>query len=57
MNHLVINFQYYYIMFEKLEYSWVTTFLEEMQQAHDLDELTTTHDKQWGFIMEKSSYG
>ncbi len=56
MNHLVTNFQYY-ITFEELEYSWLTTFLEEMQQVHDLDELTATHDKQWGFIMEKSFYG
>jgi len=55
MNHFVTNLQYY-IMFEVLEYSWAN-FLEEMEEAHDLDELIAAHDKYLGSILEKALLG
>ncbi|EFJ34488.1 hypothetical protein SELMODRAFT_438859 [Selaginella moellendorffii] len=55
MNHFVTNLQYY-IMFEVLEYSWAN-FLEEMEEAHDLDELIAAHEKYLGSIMEKALLG
>jgi gamma-tubulin complex component 3 len=55
MNHFVTNLQYY-IMFEVLEYSW-SNFLEEMEEAHDLDELIAAHDKYLGSILEKALLG
>lgn len=55
MNHFVTNLQYY-IMFEVLEYSW-SNFLEEMEEAHDLDELIGAHDKYLGSILEKALLG
>ncbi|XP_057872402.1 gamma-tubulin complex component 3 [Cryptomeria japonica] len=55
MNHFVTNLQYY-IMFEVLEYSWVD-FLDEMEQARDLDELIAAHEKYLDSILEKSLLG
>ncbi|KAH9321324.1 hypothetical protein KI387_015963, partial [Taxus chinensis] len=55
MNHFVTNLQYY-IMFEVLEYSWAD-FLDEMEQARDLDELIAAHEKYLNSIVEKSLLG
>ncbi|BBM99355.1 gamma-tubulin complex component 3 [Marchantia polymorpha subsp. ruderalis] len=55
MNHFVTNLQYY-IMFEVLEFSWAN-FLEEMEVAHDLDELIAAHEKYLGSIVEKALLG
>lgn len=55
MNHFVTNLQYY-IMFEVLEYSWVD-FLDEMEEARDLDELIVAHERYLNAIVEKSLLG
>ncbi|CAM6099365.1 unnamed protein product [Calypogeia fissa] len=55
MNHFVTNLQYY-IMFEVLEFSWAN-FCDEMEEAHDLDDLITAHDKYLGSILEKGLLG
>eukprot|EP01018_Ginkgo_biloba_P005129 Gb_19455 [translate_table: standard] len=55
MNHFVTNLQYY-IMFEVLEYSWAD-FLDEMEEARDLDELIAAHEKYLNSIVEKSLLG
>ncbi|XP_024382207.1 gamma-tubulin complex component 3 [Physcomitrium patens] len=52
MNHFVTKLQYY-ITFEVLEYSW-SNFLEEMEEAHDLDELIAAHVKYLDSILEKA---
>ncbi|KAH7425118.1 hypothetical protein KP509_11G040600 [Ceratopteris richardii] len=55
MNHFVTNLQYY-IMFEVLEYSWAK-FLEEMEDAQDLDDLIAAHERYLTSIIEKSLLG
>ncbi|MCO5558655.1 hypothetical protein L7F22_012241 [Adiantum nelumboides] len=55
MNHFVTNLQYY-IMFEVLEYSWAN-FLEEMEDAQDLDDLIAAHEKYLTSIIEKALLG
>ena len=55
MNHFVTNLQYY-IMFEVLEVSWAY-FSEEMDEAKDLDDLLSAHEKYLGAILEKSLLG
>lgn len=55
MNHFVTNLQYY-IMFEVLEYSWAN-FLEEMEDAQDLDDLIAAHEKYLRSIVEKALLG
>ena len=55
MNHFVTNLQYY-IMFEVLEYSWAN-FLEEMEDAQDLDHLIKAHDNYLVSIIEKALLG
>ncbi|XP_020526076.1 LOW QUALITY PROTEIN: gamma-tubulin complex component 3 [Amborella trichopoda] len=55
MNHFVTNLQYY-IMFEVLEVSW-SCFLEEMEEAQDLDDLLAAHEKYLNSIVEKSLLG
>eukprot|EP00252_Welwitschia_mirabilis_P025567 TRINITY_DN8041_c0_g1_i1.p1 TRINITY_DN8041_c0_g1~~TRINITY_DN8041_c0_g1_i1.p1 ORF type:complete len:873 (+),score=147.91 TRINITY_DN8041_c0_g1_i1:193-2811(+) len=52
MDHFVRNLQYY-IMFEVLEYSWVS-FCDEMEQVKDLDELIEAHERYLSAIVEKS---
>ena len=55
MNHFVTNLQYY-IMFEVLEYSWAK-FLEEMEDAQDLDDLIKAHENYLVSILEKALLG
>lgn len=55
MNHFVRNLQYY-IMFEVLEHSWAK-FLEEMEDAQDLDDLIAAHEKYLTSILEKALLG
>ncbi|KAJ7547158.1 hypothetical protein O6H91_08G072500 [Diphasiastrum complanatum] len=55
MNHFVTNLQYY-IMFEVLEHSWAN-FLDEMEEAHDLDELIVAHERYLSSIVEKALLG
>ena len=39
-------------MFEVLDYSWVE-FLDEMEEARDLDELTVAYERYLNAIVEK----
>ena len=43
-------------MFEALEYSWVD-FLDEMEEARDLDELVVAHERYLNATVEKSLLG
>ena len=55
MNHFFTNLQYY-LMFKVFAYSWVE-FLDEMEEARDLDELIVSHERYLTANVEKSLMG